>query len=306
MAALKVIPPLSITDSILTSSNVPETDYTAWSSGTTYNIGDRVRYVATNVHKVYESLRATNLNHDPTTDTSSPPYWIEVSPTNRWKMFDTSNTTQTANNDNIVVTLTPGKVCNSVVLLGLEATSVRVKMTDPTDGVVYDETISLNNNGTINNWYNYFFNPIQRRTSITVTDLPAYGTAAIEITITNTGLTAKCAVCVIGTTQFIGEGIELGASVGITDYSRKEKDDFGNYQLIQRSYSKRAKFSFPILNEQIDSVQDLLVSLRTTPCVWIGDDRYTSTIVYGFYKDFDIVIAYHIVSDCNLEIEGLT
>lgn len=306
MAALKVIPPLSITDSILTSSNVAETDYAAWSSGTTYNIGDRVRYVATNVHKVYESLRATNLNHDPTTDVSSPPYWIEVSPTNRWKMFDTNNSTQTTNSNSIVVTLTPGKVVNSVILLNLEGTSVRVKMTDPTDGVVYDKTISLNNNGTINNWYNYFFNPIQRRTSVTLTDLPAYGTAAIEITITNTGLIAKCGVCVIGTTQFIGEGIELGASVGITDYSRKEKDEFGNYQLIQRSYSKRAKFSFPILNEQIDSVQDLLVSLRTTPCVWIGDDRYTSTIVYGFYKDFDIVIAYHIVSDCNLEIEGLT
>ncbi|WP_285303354.1 hypothetical protein, partial [Klebsiella pneumoniae] len=83
MAALKVIPPLSITDSILTSSNVAETDYATWSSGTTYNIGDRVRYVSTNIHKVYESLRVTNLNHDPTTDTSSPPYWIEVSATNR-------------------------------------------------------------------------------------------------------------------------------------------------------------------------------------------------------------------------------
>ena len=32
----------------------------------------------------------------------------------------------------------------------------------------------------------------------------------IEITVTNTGLIAKCGVCVIGTTQFIGEGIELG------------------------------------------------------------------------------------------------
>lgn len=306
MAALKVIPPLSITDSILTSSNVAETDYASWSSGTTYNIGDRVRYVSTNIHKVYESLRATNLNHDPTTDVSSPPYWIEVSATNRWKMFDTNNSTQTTNSNTIVVTLTPGKVVNSVILLNLEGTSVRVKMTDPTDGVVYDTTTSLNNNGTINNWYSYFFNPIQRRTSVLLTNLPAYGTAAIEITITNTGLTAKCGVCIIGTVQYIGEGINLGASIGIQDYSRKEKDDFGNYQLIQRSYSKKAKFSMAVLNEQIDSLQDLLVSLRTTPCVWIGDDRYTSTAIYGYYKDFDITIAYHLVSDCNIEIEGLT
>ncbi len=304
MAALKVIPPLSITDSNLTSSTVPETDYSAWSSGTTYTIGQRV--ILTSTHKIYESLQNSNLNHNPSTDTSDPPYWIEVSPTNRWKMFDTSNSTQTTNTNSIVVVITPGKVINSVSLLNIEGTSVRIKMTDPTEGVVYDVTTSLNNNGNINNWYNYFFNPIQRRTSHIATDLPAYGTAAIEITITNTGLTAKCGVCIIGSVQYIGEGINLGASVGITDYSRKEKDTFGNYVLIQRSYSKRAKFSMAVLNEQIDALQELLVSLRTTPCVWIGDDRYTCTIIYGYYKDFDIVIAYHLVSDCNIEIEGLT
>lgn len=304
MAALKVIPPLSITDSNLTSSTVPETDYSAWSSGTTYTIGQRV--ILTSTHKIYESLQNGNLNKDPATDTSSPPFWIEVSATNRWKMFDTSNSTQTTNTNNIVVVITPGKVVNSVSLLNIEGTSVRIKMTDPTDGVVYDVTTSLNNNGNINNWYNYFFNPIQRRTSHIATDLPAYGTAAIEITITNTGLTAKCGVCIIGSVQYIGEGINLGASVGITDYSRKEKDTFGNYVLIQRSYSKRAKFSMAVLNEQIDALQELLVSLRTTPCVWIGDDNYTCTYIYGYYKDFDIVIAYHLVSDCNIEIEGLT
>lgn len=301
MAALKVIPPLSITDSNLTSSTVPETDYSAWSSGTTYTIGQRV--ILTSTHKIYESLQNSNLNKNPTTE---PTWWIEVSATNRWKMFDTSNSTQTTNTNSIVVVITPGKVINSVSLLNIEGTSVRIKMTDPTDGVVYDVTTSLNNNGNINNWYNYFFNPIQRRTSHIATDLPAYGTAAIEITITNTGLTAKCGVCIIGSVQYIGEGINLGASVGITDYSRKEKDTFGNYVLIQRSYSKRAKFSMAVLNEQIDALQDLLVSLRTTPCVWIGDDNYICTYIYGYYKDFDIVIAYHLVSDCNIEIEGLT
>jgi len=304
--ALKVIPPLTITDSILTSSNVPETDYTAWSSGTTYNIGDRVRVVGSNIHKVFESLRASNLNHDPLTDTSSPPYWIEVSATNRWKMFDAINSTQTTNANSIVVNLTPGRVTNSVALLNVAGTSVRVKVTDPTDGIVYDNTVSLNNNGNINNWYNYFFDPIMRKKNVILTDLPSYGTASIEITITNTGSDAKCGVCVLGNIQYIGEGIEVGASVGIQDYSRKEKNDFGDYVLVQRSYSKRAKFSIPVFNDQIDSVQDLLVELRTTPCVWIGDDRYESTMIYGYYKDFDIVIAYHTISDCNLEIEGLT
>ena len=304
--ALKVIPPLTVTDSILTSSNVPETDYTAWSSGTTYNIGDRVRVVSANFHKVYESLRASNLNHDPVTDTSSPPYWIEVSTTNRWKMFDSVNSTQTTNTDSIVVNLTPGRATTSVALLNVVGTSVRVKVTDTIEGVVYDNTVSLNNNGNINNWYNYFFDPIVRKKNVVLTDLPSYAAASIEITITFTGYTAKCGVCVLGNVNYIGEGIELGASVGITDYSRKEKNDFGDYILIQRSYSKRARFSMAVLNNQIDALQNLLVDLRTTPCVWIGDSNYESTIIYGFYKDFDIVISYHLVSDCNLEIEGLT
>lgn len=301
MGALKVIPPLSITDSNLTSSNVAETDYAAWLSGTTYSIGQRV--IKTSTHKIYESLQASNTNHDPETN---PTWWIEVSATNKWKMFDLSNSTATQNADTIVVTITPGKVVNSVTLLGVNAQTVRIKMTDPTEGVVYDVTTNLNNNGNINNWYNYFFDPIVRKTTLLATDLLAYGSAAIEITITNTGNTASCATCVIGAIKYIGEGINLGASVGIQDYSRKEKDDFGNYVLVQRSYSKRANFSMAVLNTQIDALQDLLVSLRTTPCVWIGDNNYASTVIYGFYKDFDVVINYHTVSDCNLQLEGLT
>ncbi len=301
MGALKVIPPLTITDSVLTSSNVVENDYAAWSGATTYSIGQRV--ILTSTHKIYESLQGSNLNKNPVTE---PTWWIEVSPTNRWKMFDTSNTTATTNSNTIVVTITPGQVVNSVTLFGLVALSVRIKVTDPTDGVVYDQTYSLNNNGIINNWYNYYFDPISRKTSLIVTDLPSYGSAVIEITITNTGSTAICSTCVVGKIGYIGEGINLGASVGIQDYSRKERNDFGDYTIVQRNWSKKASFSMAVLNTQIDSLQDLLVSLRTTPCVWIGDDNYTSTAVYGFYKDFSIVINYHTVSDCNLEIEGLT
>lgn len=306
MAALKVVPPLTITDSNLTSSNVPETDYAAWSSGTTYATGDRVIITTPNIHTVYESLRDSNLNHNPLTDTSSPPYWLKVGPTNIWKMFDTSTTTQTTNSDSIVVTITPSKVINTVALLNVVGTSIRIKVTDPTAGVVYDTTFSLNKNGNINNWYNYYFDEIYRKNNLVVTDLPAYSAAAIEITISYTGNTAKCGVCILGNVKYVGEGIETGAKVGITDYSRKEKNDFGDYTLIQRSYSKRASYSMAVLNEQIDSLQDLLVGLRTTPCVWIGDERYESTMIYGFYKDFDIVISNHTVSDCNLEIEGLT
>lgn len=47
---------MTITDAILTSSNVPETDYTAWSATGLYIIGEYVRVVAADVHLVFESL----------------------------------------------------------------------------------------------------------------------------------------------------------------------------------------------------------------------------------------------------------
>jgi hypothetical protein len=53
--------------------------------GTTYADGDRV-IVTTGYHKIYESQQAANTGNDPTTDDGT--WWLEVSSTNRWKMFD--------------------------------------------------------------------------------------------------------------------------------------------------------------------------------------------------------------------------
>ena len=46
--------PYTITDPVLTSSSVPETDHAAWVSGTTYAAGDRV--IRTGTHRIYERL----------------------------------------------------------------------------------------------------------------------------------------------------------------------------------------------------------------------------------------------------------
>ena len=68
---LVVVSPLTITDAMLTTSNVAETDYSAWSSGATYALDDRV--ILTSTHKVYQSLQAGNTNKDPLTQ---PLWWI--------------------------------------------------------------------------------------------------------------------------------------------------------------------------------------------------------------------------------------
>lgn len=53
---MKIVQPITITDSVLTSSNVAETDHSAYSASTGYTIGANVRVVSTNIHKTYQAL----------------------------------------------------------------------------------------------------------------------------------------------------------------------------------------------------------------------------------------------------------
>jgi hypothetical protein len=57
---------------------------------------------------------------------------------------------------------------------------------------------------------------------------------------------------------------------------------------------------------QVDYVSNQLALVRSTPCVWIGSGNiFTSLIVYGYYKDFSIDIAYPNTAYCTLQIEGV-
>lgn len=299
--SLKVIKPLVVNDAMLISTDVLETDYAAWSSATTYALGDRVIVVAD--HSVYESLQATNINHTPST---SPTWWIKVSPTNRWKMFDTSNSTQTVKANSMTYTLKPGSAITAFGVLNLTAaTSIRVRLVDTTYGTVYDKTTDLSALPEIADWWNWFFGLRKAPGLNVLTDLPAFPNAELIVDITG-GSSLAVGVMIFGQAVSIGTGIEYGARVGIQDYSRKETNDFGDFVLVQRAFAKRANFDMKLRKESTDSVQSLLTSLRAVPCLWIGSSMYESTIIYGFYRDFDISISYPTYSDCSIEIEGLT
>lgn len=299
--ALKIVRPITVTDAMLVSSDVPETDHAAWNSGTSYALGDRV--ILTSTHKVYESLQASNTNNDPAT---SPTWWIEVSPTNRWKVFDTSNSTQTAQATSMTYTLAPGVAISSFAALNLtNATSLRVRLIDGTFGTVYDKTTDLSALPPAPEWWQWFFGVRTAPTLSVATDLPAYPDAQLVIDLEG-GANLAVGVFLFGQVRQIGLGIEAGARVGITDYSRKETNDFGDTVLVQRAFSKRASFDMTLERDTVDTATNYLTTLRAVPCLWIGSADYESTVIYGYYKNFEVAISYPTFSDCSLEIEGLT
>ena len=301
---MKVIRPFIVNDAALISSNVAETDYAAYNAGTTYALGTRVIYVAAGIHWVIESLQNGNVGHTPTGLTTDT-WWLKVSSTNRWKMFDQSVQSQTSNADAITVSLLANDRINAVAMLNINASTARIKMTDAVDGIVYDQTYSLISDSAITDWYAYFFEPIVRLTDLTVTNLPPYSNSTIDITLGSAGETVYCGGLIMGLQRDIG-ATQYGLSTGITDYSVKQQDAFGNYSILERSFRKRADVTLFVENTFIDQLQIFLSSLRAIPSVYIGTDQYTNTIIYGFYKDFNINVAYLNHSVCTLELEGLT
>lgn len=292
---MKMIRPTSVTDSILTSSSVAETEFSAWSSATTYSLDQQV----IKSHRIYKSLQASNTNHDPAL---SPTWWLDVGPTNRWAMFDNAVGTSTTATGSITVTLAPGRV-DSVALIGVDASTVVVEMTNGT--TVYSKTVPMIDDSSVTDWYGYFFEPVRTKDYVVLTDLPVIGEASITVTISKSSGNVSCQALIVGMKSEIG-GMLSSPSIGIVDYSRKSTDDFGVTTLVQRSFAKKLDCKLILDNSEVDRVVSALSSVRATPIIWVGSDRFSTMVVYGFFRDFSIDIAYARNSYCSLNIEGLT
>lgn len=295
---LTLVAPVPVTDPLLVSSDVPETE-PEWAAGTTYAKGARARLG----HVIYQSAIDANIGRNPATDIEA---WTEVGPSNRWAAFDGSVSTKTHQAGNISYRLKFGRAITSVNVLETDgATSVRVRVVDPTYGAVYDRTISMAPTPRSSSWWQWFFGQRNAQYDASFNDLPTYPNADILVDIVGT---ADLAVGVIlfGNAETYTIGVRYGASVGIQDYSRKERNDFGDTTLVRRAYARRANFTMVVPREEVDALMRRMSDLRAVPCLWSGSGAYDAMKVYGFYKDFDLVIQDKYNSIFTLSLEGLT
>ena len=298
---MRFIRPIEVTPDKLISSNVAEADFATWLVTATYKLGDKVLWN----HRIYQALAAVPAGVTPGSEVptdASPLKWQDLGATNRWKMFDEIVGTLTTNPGTVTVTIKPGEVVNSLALFNVQGETVTVTMTDPIEGVVYTRDFSMID-AAVDNWYDWFFADIDTVSSVVALDMPAYGTANITVTVTSSG-TAAVGALVLGKATLIGESI-YGASVGIDDYSRKERDTFGNIVVTPRAFSDTGDFQIVVDTDRVAKIKKLLTEIRAKPVVWIGEETYEATIIYGFFKSFDLVYSGPNVSDCQLSIEGL-
>jgi hypothetical protein len=302
---MNIIKPITVTDSVLTSTNIPENDYAVWAVGTTYNIDDKVISVTT--HRIYSSVVNSNTGNDPTTDDGTN--WLNIGATNRWRAFDKYISDPVTNVTAIEYTLTPptGSTPSAVSLFNLKGVSATVTVTDSVDGVVYDQTISLTDNRNIIDWYGYFFAEQVQREEALFIDIPPYIGAVVGVTVTEeTGQTAELGQLVFGFLTDLGATV-YGTSIGIEDYSIKSRDAFGNAIIVERNFSQTVDFDVRLETQTARKVQKTLSALRATPVVYLGStDVSYGTLVYGFYRRFDITLETPSYAFASIEVEGLT
>jgi len=293
-----VIKPTVFTDPMLISTTATEV-YSAYSAGTTYDVGNRIIYN----NKIYESLQAANTGHTPDT---SPTWWLFVQPDNKHAMFDQEVGTATIASTTLTVVIATGLI-DSFALINLNTDTVKITVRDGLGGsIIYEQTGGLSG-AFVDDWFKYFFyDPLLKRTQLIFREIPPYATAHVTLEFTSTtsisiGAAVWGSITDLGLTQY-------GATAGIVDYSKKETNVFGNITFIERAYSKRMNCSVMVPSNNLNRIQQLLYSLRATPAVWIGTDDPTyeeTLVVYGWYKDFSSDISYPSYTLCNLSIEGL-
>lgn len=298
---------------LLSSTSEPNVE-PAWDSGVTYSTGSRVIALSgfSSSHpgeSIFESLVDQNLNYDPNAYSSGATIkWRNLGPANKWAMFDNlvGTMTESSATGTFTVVLSPDQIVNSLALLKVVADTIDVTMTYQSS-TVYSKAIDL----TTGAYYRYpgVNGP---EADIVLLDLPAHKNSAsrandclITVTFTSSGKLSFCGNLVIGELYSLGE-TQYSPKLGIIDYSLKNVDAFGNYSVLQRKYSKRLAVVLELPSSQVDEVFNILAEYRTTPLVWIGaDDRYRSMFIWGFYKDFEIDVAYPSVSFLSLSVEGL-
>lgn len=304
---MQIIIPQSITDGALTYSSIaePSAGEVLWSAIPNYSIGAEV--IRTETHRKYKRLIAGTTASPPESDTSDPPNWLDIGPTNKWAMFDDVIGTNTTSSSSPLTVRLQTTGVGGLYAAEVNARTVVVSIKDaPGGSVVYTQTIDLDAT-IVTSFYDWFFNEFTPLTEFSLTDFPYhYSNAELEVTFSGTSLPLSCGVLKFGKSYTLGR-TQYGATSSITDYSKKEQDEFGRISVLKRSFSKRASYEIWTEKSAYTWISRLLSSIRATPCIFIGTDYagYEPLTIYGFYKDYSINVQYPTVHYCSLDVEGL-
>ncbi|MBB6579582.1 hypothetical protein HNP33_003696 [Comamonas odontotermitis] len=286
MTGLKTISPLDITDSVIVSQPPVEDAAVAWTAGS-WPKGSRVRYQ----HIVYQAGSDVN-NAIPPPDNQA--VWIPVGPTNTWALFNGRTSQSSKFNATASYRFKFGRAVDAVAAIGLvDVQTIRVRVIDPTYGTVFDKSLTVGLAPEIPDWWEWHFGVWTPTGALGMfTGLPAYPQADVLVDFTGT-TQMEVGNLIMGNSKEWGLGVEVGASVGIQDFSRKDLDEYGNRVLVERTYIGWADMSVPVRRAEITPLKSYMAQNRAKPILFIGSQDIEALNVFGIAKDWSIAIEYY-------------
>jgi len=311
-----VLKPTTITDAILTDSDISEPDSTydygatLWAAGA-YLTGAFV--YKTSTHKIYECVAETSTTDDPTGTgqgiNADPPTWVVTASTNKYRMFNGVVSEGTQSAADFMVEFLPGTIIDGIAgvnLIGVE--SVQIIYYDGDDEIIYDSTIILRDESLIVDWYEFFTIPPENRTTFVALDLPGVYPEA-RTTVKFFGEDMTIGELIIGGQVSIGIA-NHGSSFEYLDFSRRVRDEFGAYSIIARETSQSTNYDVTIEYGRIGYVKNQIAAFTgrfTTPVVWIGTNALDDvTLTYGFLERYIQNIDTPTLCKATFEVQGLT
>lgn len=231
---------------------------------------------------------------------TTPLKWLDLGFTNKYKCLDKSLSSQTENAGDITMSFVVQKI-DSIYLFRVQADSITIKVTDTDSStVIYEETTPMivKNGAT---WYDYFFTEYSVKTKL-VSPVPLSFNALVEITLSST-TTAKVGLVGIGRSNYVG-GTLYGSSMGIIDFSTNVTNDSGETYVQQGNYKLRNSLNVDVPTGLTDTVFNKLVEYRAIPVVF-ENDEFDNLVLYGIYKNFELVVSTPTISKMSIQLESL-
>lgn len=303
---MKVIVPNALT---LLESSLAETDAAdgaLWSNTAAYAKDALIRHE----HVRYKSLVADNKGNDPAeTHSGLDAKWQKLGATAPYLMLDAFVETQTVGGQGEILNFTvPFNRATAFALLNVEGLTASVTVTDTEEGKFFAHEYGLTRDISGFSLYEYNYSPIDSKINVAATDIPMPILGTLRVAIDpGQGSQAKLGMLVAGMEQALGV-TKYDAELGVTDYSKKETDDFGVATLVRRGFASSVSLQLYLRPNRMDYVARVLQGLRATPAVWIGDNRddgAQSLTVYGWLEDWRMVCAGPDEIQLSLEIQGL-
>lgn len=273
---MQLLLPYPVTSANLLSSSITENDYPLIVNGQAYTVGARVILD----HWIYESLTSSVSSWSYPLD---PTQWASVGPTNRFAAFDEAVGTYSTAPSSISFTVGPLGIVDSLVLFGVTGTSVSVTLPDASRVVAVPAPSS--------SWGSV----------VVIQGLNSLG-GNLQLTLTGTGTVKLGNVC-IGTFSDVGV-TDWGLSMGMTDFTRKDPNAFGDITISERDFSLEMEVPFTLATSDVDRVLNTYAAVRSTPVAWVGVPGFSSSVIYGFHSDVEIEVD-TVLSSGSVRIQGL-